>query len=98
MALGGFDDSNKVFYKTSGLGLKNSLSSSTRNKSLGSRQVGGVGTGLANRSGRRATYNPNAITHQNREIRQKLNPGQIRETVLMKKPTQTDLKESLIKH
>lgn len=33
----GFDESSKVFYKTSGLGLKNSLSSSNRTKSFGSR-------------------------------------------------------------
>jgi len=84
---GVIDESNKVFYKTSGLQLKNSLSNQ--------RQMS-----LSQYNRRTTSRLPRGNMPDNtlREFTGKLKPENLKETVLTKKPTMADLKESLIKY
>ena len=87
----GANDDHKVFYNTGGLQLKNSLSNSIGAKSHGHQQKMRI---------HKRTQQPGRAPPSNplRDIQQQLKPEQIRETVLMKKPTQADLRTSLLKH
>ena len=87
--LGVLDETNKVFYNTSGLQLKTSLSgqrassyTQTHRRTVQNLQ----------RRGERPLVDPL------REIQGKLKPEYLKEAVLTKKPTQADLKESLHKY
>ena len=84
--LPGSDEAAKVFYNTSSLQLKNSLSHSIRTKSYG------------HQNKVRLTKRGVAPENPMKEIQSKLKQETIRETVLIKKPTKMDLKTALRKH
>ena len=101
MNIPGANEGKKVFYNTSSLQLKNSLSNSIRAKSYGHQnriRVNANGTRVmsGNTVSARNAVSPEVAAM--RDIQAKLKTENIRETVLMKKPTHADLKDALIKH